>query len=628
MAATSTLIVTSFNHYPDWDNMGWLNIFGTKKKNNHSESAVDGLVNRVMNAVTSALSGRDLYGFMRRERNYSTLNKGLSLSAVYCALSLYTSSVSTLPRNVMLVDTTTGEASRKVTSTEGKHPAVRIFLHYANRGLSSDDMMTMIANDLLIDGNFYALREFDSQGRTFNAFYIHPSRIPKGNIYYSDGKEKDDKGNTIPSGTLLYRIETGTSTATDRPKAIIVPRDRIIHLKSSIFDAEYNRGVGIIENAARSFNFAENTEVYGSKFYEKGTNSQTFLATDQVLGQAVIKELEGFFANNPNAPLEDAFKTRVLDRGMKPVNVTIPLGQLQFIETKAFSVEDIARWFSVPPELLHSRMGTGGGEITAEVVNSFIQWGIGPFITRIANQLRDELLPTSSQMMYNFEFERIYLYRTVINEFSQAIRNLFEIGVLNRMQIGKLIGIHIDPKDKQNRQLYVPTNLMTVQHGLALEQKAETANELLAEQVKKAKLDNENYVSPKEMATLKSQQEFNPDSKQLEDKSDKSPSQANEDKKIRTAKNAFNAVVLGLEDYRNKVRTQKAEKLNEEELVSNMLEWDIQKFHPRIKETMNHWSDILNEVTTYNSVDEVVTNWNELVTSIKGEANETGTEQS
>lgn len=603
--------------------MAWFD-FGKKKPNtDNTESMINALERIVSNAATSALSGLDLFKFMRRERNYSTIERGLQLSAVFCALNLYSSSVSTLPRNVMAVDTITGEATNKVASVEGRHPAVRIFLAYANRSLSSDDMMTMISNDLLIDGNFYALREFDSQNRTFNIHYIHPSRIPKGNIYYSTGKEKFDDGKIIGEGELVYRIETGTSTSTNKPKALLVTRDQIVHLKSAIFDAEYNRGVGIIENAQRSFSFAENTEVYGSKFYEKGTNSQTFLSTEQTLGSGVIKELEGFFAKNPNAPLEEAFKTRIIDRGLKPINVTIPLGQLQFIETKAFAVEDIARWFAIPPELLHSRMGASSSSMDmAELVNNYIQWGIGPFITRIGNQLRDELLPISSRLSYSFEFERIYLYRTVINEFSQAIRNLFEIGVLNRMQIGKLIGIHVDPKDKQNRQLYVPTNLMTVQHGMALEQKAETANELIAEQVRKAKLDNENYTSPKDMLTLKSQQSTaaNPDSKLLSDSSDKSPDQQNEDKKIRTAKNAFNAVVLGLENYRLKVVNQKSEKLTGDDLTNSISEFERDKFLPLVATTMEVWCEILSEVSNYKYANEVASNWSTLVEDIKNEA--------
>jgi HK97 family phage portal protein len=567
----------------------------------------EGFIAAVTNAVASALSGRDLFQFMRNERKYNTLNKGMSLSAVYCALNLYASSVSTLPRNVMRINTDTGEASRKVMSSEGLHPSIRIFLHYANRAFSADDMMTCITNDVLIDGNFYAIREYDSQNRTFQIHYVHPSRIPRGNIFFATGKETLTNGRTVSKGTLVYRIETGSSSATNRPEAVLALREDMVHIKGPIPDVEYNRSVGIIENATRSFNFAENTEIYGSKFYEKGTNSQTFLSTEAVLGAPVIKELAAFFENNPNAPLEDAFKTRILDRGLKPVNVTIPLGQLQFIETKAFAVEDIARWFSIPPELLHSRMGGTATTEIANLVNNFIQWGIGPFITRIANQLRDELLPIASQMMYSFEFERIYLYRTVINEFSQAIRNLFEIGVLNRMQIGKLIGIHIDPKDKQNRQLYVPTNLMTVQHGMALEEKAETANLLIEQQVRAATLANDNYMSPKESMELKTQQDIKvvSQSKLLEDKSDKSPDQQNEDKKIRTAKNAFNAVVVGLEEYRVRVLNQKKEKLTDLELVDSAVSWERDKFYPLVQKTMNNWREIISEVSVFNSVEEI-----------------------
>lgn len=593
-----------------------------KKKPKEPSDKAAGLVAAVMNAVTSALSGRDLFSFMQKEKNYNTINRGLTLSAVYCALSMYSSSVSTLPRNVMRLDTANGEAFRKVMSSEGIHPAIRIFLHYANKDLYSDDLMSYITNDILADGNFYAIRELDSQGRTLNIHYVHPSRIPKGNIFYATGKERLDDGRTFPEGTLLYRIETGQSRSSTNHKSYLFPREMMVHLRGPIPDPEYNRSSGIVENAVRSFGFAENTEVYGNKFYEKGTNSQTFLSTDLTLGPQIVKDLEGFFENNPNAPLEEAFKTRVLDRGLKPVNVTIPLGQLQFIETKAFSVEDIARWFSIPPELLHSRMGNGGGEITEEIVDTFVQWGIGPLITRIANQLRNELLPTSSQLSYSFEFERIYLYRTVLSKFSVAVRNLFEIGVVNRMQIGKLIGIHIDPKDKQNRQLYVPTNLMTVQHGMALEDKAETANELIAEQVIKAKLDNENYTSPKEMLTIKSQQATSgPDSKLLQDKADKSPDQQNEDKKIRTAKNAFNAVVLGLENHRIRVESQKASKYEDQtspDLRDSVMNWEKEKFYPLVATTLADWSEIISEVSNLSSVDEVTPDtWLTLVQECK-----------
>ena len=579
-------------------------MFNWLKRKKKLPDSFNSFITVVENAVNSALSGKDLFNFMLRERNYSTTNRGLNLSAVYCAFSLYTLSISTLPRNVFSVNSLTGETIKRVSSVEGKHPGIRIFLHYANRSLSSDELMTLISNDLLVDGNFYALRELDSKGRTFNINYIHPSRIPKGNIKFTTGGEKFDNGLPVPVGTLAYRIETGDSNNSINSNAYYVTRDQIVHIKSSIPDMEYNRGSGIIENASRSLQFAENSEEYGAQFYKNGTNNQTFLSTDQVLGPDVKKDLETFFKNNPKAPLEDAFKTRILDRGIKPVNVTLPLGQLQFIETRSFAVEDVARWFSMPPELLHSRMGskTKVGDMS-ELINNFIQFGIGPFITRIANQLRSELLPLASQLNYSFEFERIYLYRTVINEFSQAIRNLFEIGVLNRSMIGKLIGIHIDPKDKQNKQLYVPTNLMTVGHSLALEEKAKTSNNLLLEQTRAARLANDNYVAP----TAETSTEPNPDRK---DELDESPDQPNIDKKIRTAKNALIQVVNGLQEHYSKVKAQKRGKYEDDEVFNNSMEtWEETKFYPLVSTTLATWNEIIPDLSSFLSADDIVDCW-------------------
>jgi hypothetical protein len=164
---------------------------------------------------------------------------------------------------------------------------------------------------------------------------------------------------------------------------------------------------------------------------------------------------------------------------------------------------------------------------------------------------------------------------------------------------------------------------------MALEQKAETANELLAEQVKKAQLDNENYTSPKDMMALKSQQSptANPDSKLMKDDSDKSPDQQNEDKKIRTAKNAFNAVVLGLEDYRVKVLTQKSEKYKDlEELTNNVVQWETEKFYPLVQSSMVNWKEILPEMSSFNSVEDINQDtWLTLVSECKGEKLEAST---
>lgn len=586
-------------------------------RNNDTEVLADILAamqNVSVSNSSSALTGFDLFKFMSRERNFNSVSRGLTISAVFCAFDMYVGAVKTLPRHVTQIDTKTGKRIKEVFASDNVHPGIRIFLHYANPDLTSDELVGLIANDVLADGNFYAIKQFDSQGRVLRIHYVHPSRIPKGNIFYSKGTEVFENGKKVPKGVLVYRIETGDSTNSIKSEAKIFTKDSMVHIKSSMLDVEHNRGLGIIESASKNLDFSQRTEDYGMKFFENGINSQTYLSTDKTLSPEVYKRLESYFVNNPDNPLHMAFKTRILDNNLKPVNVAIPLEQLQFIQTRAFSVEDIARWFKIPPELLHSRMGTTNISNVGELINLFIQFGIGPLLTHISNSLKAELLPLSSQLGYLFEFERIYLYRTVINEFSQAIRNLFEIGIIDRNKISDMIGVYVDPADKFNAQRMLPTNLMTTEHSKALEEKAKTANLVMEQQLKALTLQNENYVPPREMHEMQMEAKDKADtSKDAEkpDSKDKSPDDHNIDKKVRTAKNAFTAVINGLQTYLEKVITQKNEKYagNLEERNKSVNEFWNNKFDPLVRTTLEEWEPILNEVSNYKTVDELVSLW-------------------
>lgn len=555
----------------------------------------------VLNAATSALTGKDLFGFMWRSKQHST-DTSLSLSAVYCAVNLYTGAIGSLPRTVYKLNSE-GIVDKQLNTSD--HPAVKIFLHYANPNYTADDFIVDITNDMLFDGNYYALREFDSQARTLRVHYIHPSRIPRGNIFRATGKEKLSTGNIAITGELLYRIETGDRAKESDPEYMLLPKNMIVHLKGNIPDKANNRSFGIIEKAARSFSMYENSEEFGVHFFKHGHKNQTFLTTDQRLTADVIKRVEGFFESNPNSAIEDAFKTRILELGLKPINAAIPLAQLQFIETRAFSVEDVGRWFSVPPLLLHSNMGnTGGVTDVVQLMHLFIQTGLHPLINRIRNQLKSELLPLSSQIQYSFEFNLIYLFRTVINEFSQALRNFFEIGVMDRTEIANLLGMKVNPKDKNNTLRYVPTNLMTVEHSLALRDKAKLSNNLLEEQIKTAELDNENYTSPADLLKAKSEAD-------KPDPQDKSPDQPNIDKKIRTAKNALLATLVGLQNYEIKVLNQKLAKSKEpKDLINSIKEfYTNDKFLGTLTNGLHEWEEHIKEWLPFESLNDLINEW-------------------
>jgi len=106
--------------------------------------------------------------------------------------------------------------------------------------------------------------------------------------------------------------------------------------------------------------------------------------------------------------------------------------------------------------------------------------------------------------------------------------------------------------------------------------------------------------------TKKEEEEVKPPSDSL----DKSPDDQNLDKKLRVAKNAFIAVVNGLQAYERKVFDQKQSKYsNVEEFKASMSEFYTDKFTHNLTSTFNEWADILPDVSPFATVDELIDSW-------------------
>lgn len=497
--------------------MGLINTIKSWFTDDDTLSAAE--LQEAMNAYSGGgLSWRELFGNVHPRSIIGNSKTHLKLSAVFCAISTYTGHVSTLPRFMRRVDPATQQPVKTVSSTE--HPAAKIWTQYCNDEDSSNDMMKNMSFDVLLDGNYYALKERDSQNRVYRTHYVHPSRVPRGAVTRANGTEVLD---TAPrrrarKGELLYRImlspEEPTPGYRKEGVSLLLPREEVCHVKGPIPDAEHYRSCGVLENAARSFSLYDAAEQMGEEFYRAGYTNQMYLSTDQKLSAPKRKELEDLVnkknTSNTKVSLTDLFKTRILEHGLKPVHVGMPLDQIKFIETRAFSGEDVGRWFNIPPGLLHIMMGRlNSSEDYEKLMMLWIQNGLSTFLGNLREQFKCEILPRPSWSLYEFGFRIHYLYRTIPNEFSQALRNLFEIGILDRQQGADMFGIDIDPSDPSSTQRYVPANLVTVEHSKSLENKAKTALEVMQEdltsKVQDREFKKENH--DRQAAMLKKQEE-------------------------------------------------------------------------------------------------------------------------
>ena len=587
-----------------------------EKATNAKLSFARELISSVFNS--GAMSWERLLGVLNSEKSATrSAESSLQLTAIRCAIQIYTSMAATCPRRMYALDANTGENLKIVKTTDS--PASRLFGHYFNDDLSSDDALLTIVYDVLMHGNAYFLREKDGQGRTSRLHYIHPSRIPRENIRRAMGNEVLASGRTATKGELVYRIDSGLRYRDRNDEAIFVSRSDIAHFKGSILDQEHHRAFGFLENSGLSVGMYQASEEFGYRFYSRGIATQMFLTTENRLSPEVLKRLEATFEEDPNAPLENIFKARILEQGLKPVHMGIPFQHLQFIETRAFSVEDVSRAFNIPPILLHSYMGTEAGKTDiAEAMSLFIGSGIGPFLDRIGVQYRNELLPLGSQTNYSFQFEKLYLHRHSLDKFTSALRNLFEIGALNRSKIMSLLGGHIDPNDPAADPRYVPVNIMTVEHSLHLQEQANLANQTASSNLEMLDLQKESQRKQNE-AVEKAEQVDTPDQVVEPEESpntikqedlDESPSQENIDKRLRAANNAaykaFCNVVKGLYEYEKRVLDRKREtRPNDYDNAVTELYADGGRFSEMLNEQLSRWEGIVEG----KNIPLLITNW-------------------
>lgn len=183
---------------------------------------------------------------------------------------------------------------------------------------------TMTAH-VLTWGNAYAEIERDLAGRPIAMWILLPDRTYP--ILANDG-------------SLWY--ETSNARGGER---YVLPAADVFHLKGFGFDGLV--GYDVIAYAARSIGAATAAETFASSFFANGTQLSGGLFHPKRLSkeakQGIREEFERTYKGSRNA-----FRMAIFEEGVDWKQFGLSPEAAQFLETRQFSVEDVARWFGVP----------------------------------------------------------------------------------------------------------------------------------------------------------------------------------------------------------------------------------------------------------------------------------------
>lgn len=174
--------------------------------------------------------------------------------------------------------------------------------------------------------------------------------------------------------------------------------------------------------AKNAIGLAIATEEYGAKFFANGATPGGILEyPGTVKNPEAVREswTKGFSRNNSH-------KVAVLEEGMKYTPISISPNEAQFLETRKFQIDEIARIFRVPPHMVGDLEKSSFSNIEQQSLE-FVKYTLEPWIIRWEQSINRALLSESEKAAYFVKFNVDGLlrgdYQSRMNGYATARQN-------------------------------------------------------------------------------------------------------------------------------------------------------------------------------------------------------------
>jgi len=231
-------------------------------------------------------------------------------------------------------------------------------------------------------GNAYSYIERDRSYRVVGLWLMNPRNIQKIKV------------NNDGTLTYLYRDN-------NRVKEFL--QDEILHIPGLGFDGI--QGYSVLSLAKEAIGLGLSMEKFNNKFYESGTSIGGILTHPGKLSveakHKLKKQLKGEYGGAVNA-----YKTMVLSEGMTYEKLGMPLEDAQFLQSREFQIQEIARWLNMPPHKLKDLSHATYSNIEQEQA-SYYQDTIRPWLERMEAVMNIKLLPDPINTFIECDFKAI-----------------------------------------------------------------------------------------------------------------------------------------------------------------------------------------------------------------------------
>lgn len=301
----------------------------------------------------------------------------MRVSAVYACVRILAESIAALPLHVY-------EYKDRGKERASKHPLYFLLHDAPNPDMTSFIFREVMMTHLLLHGNCYAYIRRENSRRVASLYPLEPNRMKI---------ERDD------NGQLVYNYTPTTAEGQfDKAATVTLRREEVLHIPALGFNGI--QGFSPIAMARNAIGVSIATEEFGAKFFENGARPSGILEHPGIIKNTdkLREEWQKVYGGSSNTG-----KVAILEEGMKYQSISIPPNDAQFLDTRKFQLNEIARIFRVPPHMIADLEHATFSNIE-HMSLEFVKFSLNPWVIRWEQGLNKALMTENERGKFFVKF--------------------------------------------------------------------------------------------------------------------------------------------------------------------------------------------------------------------------------
>jgi HK97 family phage portal protein len=326
----------------------------------------------------------------------------MNYTAVWAAIRILSESVAQLPLMIYETD----KLGNKIKAQD--HQLYNLIHRKPNDLMTTYTFVQKCMIDLLTRGNSFVYIKRNGGARPVE---LLPLDVTKVKLVENEG-------------VIYYELQEGG----------IVDSYDILHFK--IMSRDGLVGISPIDAGASAIGYGLALETYGNSFFANGAKVSGVLSTDRQLSDEAINRLRVSFKEN-YSNIQDANKTMVLEEGLKFNQISLSNEASQMLQSREFSIAEIARLYNVPNHLLRDLTKSSFNNIAEEGLN-YVKFSLMPYLVMMESEMNCKLFRKNEEGKIATKFIVNALLRGTPKDRSEYYRTMLNIGAISIDEIRQL----------------------------------------------------------------------------------------------------------------------------------------------------------------------------------------------